>query len=95
LAAGPAEHLPETLLERLNKEEADLVTEVGLAPTRPAPAEACVQALKRLRYERERAEVQREIDRLQQSGTAGDDARIDALWRQKIDLSQRIEAMDA
>lgn len=93
LAAGAPEHLPGTLMERLNQEEAELVAAVSRTPKRPAPADACVQALKRLRYERERAEVQREIDRLQQLGAAGDDARIDALWRQKKDLSQRIEAM--
>jgi hypothetical protein len=85
--------LPQTLAERLNGEEADLVSEIGQVPTRPAPAEACAQALKRLRYERERAAVQREIDRLQEAGQGGDDARIDALWRQKKDLSQRIEAL--
>ena len=93
LAAGSPEHLPQTLSERLNKEEADLVFAIGQSPTCPAPAEACVQALKRLRYERERAAVQREIDRLQEAGQGGDDARIDALWRQKKDLSQRIEAL--
>jgi DNA primase len=93
LAAGAPEHLPRTLAERLNQEEAELVSEIGQAPTRPAPADACVQALKRLRYERERAAVQREIDRLQESGQGGDDARIDALWLQKKDLSQRIEAL--
>jgi len=93
LAAGSPEHLPQTLAERLNGEEADLVSEIGQVPTRPAPAEACAQALKRLRYERDRAAVQREIDRLQEAGQGGDDARIDALWRQKKDLSQRIEAL--
>lgn len=93
LAGGPPEHLPGTLMERLNQEEAELVAAVSQASRRPAPADACVQALKRLRYERECAEVQREIDRLQQQGAPGDDARIDALSRQKMDLSQRIEAM--
>jgi DNA primase len=92
LAAGGPEHLPQTLVERLNQEEADLVSGIGASPARPAPADACVQALKRLRYERERAAVQREIDQLQESGHGGD-ARIDALWRQKKDLSQRIEAL--
>lgn len=93
LAGGPPEHLPGTLMERLSQEEAELVTAVSQASRRPAPADACVQALKRLRYERECAEVQREIDRLQQQGAPGDDARIDVLSRQKMDLSQRIEAM--
>jgi hypothetical protein len=85
--------MPETLAERLTKEEAELVARIGQAPTSPAPALACAQALKRLRYERERAEIQHQIDRLQEDGASGDDARIDALWRQKRDLLQRLEAL--
>jgi hypothetical protein len=54
---------------------------------------ACVQALKRLRYERERAEVQQEIDRLQDQGAGDDSHRLEALWARKMDLVQRIETL--
>jgi DNA primase len=94
LAAVPAEQLPGLLLERLSREEAQLVSQAGRAPTPPAPAAACAQALKRRRYERERAAVQREIDRLQASGAPVTDARFDALMRQKVALKERLEALD-
>jgi len=90
-AAGAG--LPTTLLERLNDQEAELVRRISERPTAPAPPDGCIYALKRLRYERERAELQREIDRLQEAGAQGDDARIDALWRQKADLLHRLEAL--
>ena len=90
-AAGAG--LPKTLLERLNDQEAELVTRISERPTAPAPPDGCIYALKRLRYERQRAELQREIDRLQEAGAQGDDARIDALWRQKADLLHRLEAL--
>jgi hypothetical protein len=54
-----------------------------------------VQALKRLRYERERAEVQREIDRLQDQGGSGDSRQLETLWQRKMDLLQRIESLSA
>jgi len=91
LAQAAGAGLPNTLLERLNDQEAALVRRISERPTAPAPPDGCIYALKRLRYERERAELQREIDRLQEAGAQGDDARIDALWRQKEDLLHRLE----
>jgi hypothetical protein len=83
------------LLERLSMVEAQLVT--GIAGGQPEPhvhdAEGCVRSIKRLRYERERAAVQREIDRLQQLGAAEHGAQIDALWSRKQDLIHRIEGL--
>jgi phage host-nuclease inhibitor protein Gam len=52
-----------------------------------------VKALKRLRYERERGDLQREIDRLQELGAAQHDAEITALWARKKDLLTRIESL--
>ncbi len=91
LAEGAGAGLPSTLLERLNDQEATLVRRISERPTAPAPPDGCIYALKRLRYERERAELQREIDRLQEAGAQGNDARIDALWRRKADLLHRLE----
>jgi len=86
---------PSVLLERLSMVEAQLVT--GIAGGQPEPhvhdAEGCVRSIKRLRYERERAAVQREIDRLQQLGAVEHGAQIDALWSRKQDLIHRIEAL--
>ena len=85
---------PSVLLERLTMVEAQLVT--GIASESEAPvheAEDCARLLKRLRYERERAAVQQEIDRLQQLGAAQHGEQIDALWARKRDLLHRIEGL--
>ena len=52
-------------------------------------------ALKKCRFDRERAEVQREIDRLQEQGGARYEDEIVTLWARKKDLLQRIEEMGA
>jgi DNA primase len=95
LAGFPADSLPNSLLERLSTGEAQLVERIGAQTGPAAPPDDCVRALKRLRYERERAEVQREIDRLQELGAAAHDAEITALWTRKKDLLTRIEALSA
>jgi hypothetical protein len=50
-----------------------------------------VRTLKRLRYSRENADLQREIDRLQQAGAARHEHEIIALWERKKDLLQRLD----
>jgi hypothetical protein len=90
-----ADQVTSRLLERLSEQETRLVTGIGADPARPAPADACVRALRLLRYDRERAELQREIDRLQQERAPGVTARIEQLGLQKIDLKRRIEALGA
>jgi DNA primase len=93
LQGWPSDALPETLIERLSEGEAGLVHEIGRQTQPPAEPVDCVRALKRLRYVRERAEVQREIDRLQEQGGAGHGDKIVALWERKKALVQRIEAL--
>jgi DNA primase len=93
LQEWPAAALPEALLERLTTVEAALVQEIGRQPHPPGPPLDCVQALKRLRYTRERADVQREIDRLQEEGGANHESEILALWARKKVLLQRIESL--
>jgi len=93
LQGWPTDALPETLIQRLNEGEAGLVQEISRQPHPPAEPVDCVRALKRLRYLRERAEVQREIDRLQEQGAAGHGDQIVALWDRKKALVQRIEAL--
>jgi len=82
---------PVAFLARLSRQEAELVTGIAAAAAPPAPPYECAVELKRLRLEREGAAVQREIDRVQQSGR-GDD--IDRLWQQKHELLRRIAALE-
>ena len=91
LARSEADSLPAALLERLSTEEAQLATGIAAEPHAPAPALACAQAIRRLRYERQGAAVQREIDRLQEAGSGSD---IDSLWQQKRELLQRMAALE-
>ena len=89
----PSEALPATLKERLTRGEALLVEELGRPTSCPADPGDCVKALKKRRLDRERAEVQREIDRLQEQGGAGYEDQIMSLWTRKKGLLQRIEAL--
>jgi DNA primase len=86
-----ADLLPSVLLQRLSTVNAQLVTSIAAHDAAPAPAGECARALKRLRWERERAAIQREIDRLQELGAGQHGSEIDALWQKKIDLLHRIE----
>lgn len=94
LQGWPAASLPGTLVERLTKGEAGLVADISRQPTAPADPSDCVKALKKLRFDRERATVQREIDRLQELGAARYEDQIVALWAKKRALLHRIEALD-
>ena len=83
---------PSVLLERLNMVEAQLVTNVAAEPEPPYRAPSfCLKAFRKARYERERAAVQREIDRLQNTGE-GDNGEINALLARKGDLVRLIQA---
>jgi len=73
--------------------EAQLLSSVAAAPFAPAPPDACVRALRRLRFEREQAEVQQEIDRLQKLGAEAHDREINELWQRRKDLLYRIEGL--
>ena len=87
--------LPSGLLERLSTMEIQLATAVAAEPAPPVlDLSACVRELKRLRYDREQAAVQREIDRLQELGAAERGAEIDALWTRKHQLLQRIAGLN-
>ena len=93
LQGTPADALPETLLERLTKGEARVVEELGRPSSAPAHPVDCVRTLKKRRFDRERADVQREIDRLQEEGAARYEDEIVSLWAKKMVLLQRIEAL--
>ena len=93
LQVSPAAALPSTLLQRLSTVNAQLVASIAANPTPQAPPLECVRALKRLRLERERAAIQREIDQLQEMGAGQHGNEIDALWQKKKDLLLRIEQL--
>jgi hypothetical protein len=94
LQGWPATSLPQTLVERLSTGEAALVDEIGRQTHPPSVAADCVRTLKRLRCDRERAAVQREIDRLQEQGADRHEHEIIALWDRKKALLQQIESLN-
>ena len=89
----PLDRLPSALLQRLSTVNAHLVTRIAATATPPATPADCVRALKRLRCERDRAAIQREIDRLQQLGATEHGHEINDLWQRKKDLLHRIEQL--
>jgi DNA primase len=91
----PDESFPSALIERLNDRLARQVTSVAAETAAPAPAADCIRALKLLRYDRERAALQREIDQLRDEGTAASATLIEQLYDRKVDLKRRIEALSA
>ena len=92
LQGWPPAGIPGGLLERLSKGEAALVQDIATQPGAPSEdASDCARTLKRLRYDRERAALQREIDRLQEDGASRHEAEIVALWERKKELLHRIE----
>jgi DNA primase len=87
------EFSPSALLQRLSTVNAQLVTSIAANSSPPAPALECARALQRLRCERERAAIQREIDRLQELGAGQYGHEIDALWHRKKNLLHQIEEL--
>ena len=87
----PVDLLPSALLQRLSTVNAQLVTSIAAHDVAPAPAGDSARAIKRLRWQRDRAAIQREIDRLQELGAGQYGREIDALWQKKKDLLHRIE----
>jgi DNA primase len=95
LQGCPPTSLPGELIQRLNSQEVELVQEIGRHKQAPGDPAECVRALRRMRFDRERAAVQREIDRLQEEGAARYEQEILALWARKKSLLQQIEALIA
>jgi hypothetical protein len=84
---------PSALLERLSTVDAQLVAAIASeSEAHVHDADGCVRIIKRLRYERERAAIQREIDRLQEFGGQSGEQLQELLVR-KYDLIQRIEGL--
>ena len=84
---------PAALLERLTMVDAQLVAAIASeGEAHVCDAHDCTRMLKRLRWERERAAIQREIDRLQEVG-GHEGEKLQELLVRKYDVIQRIEAL--
>lgn len=89
LAPGDAAEFPNRLMERLSTEEAHQLAAIASEAAAPVlDAESSVKSLKRLNDERQLAEVQRQIDRLQTQGTRGPE--LDDLLLRKLELGRRV-----
>ena len=94
LQGWPTEGLPQALLERLSREEAGLVAEITAQPEPPVRVPAdCVAELRRLQLARERADVQRQLDRLLEQGIPSNDHRINELGMRQLALKQQIDSL--
>jgi DNA primase len=81
--------IPGALVERLSTAEAALVHHIAADGSAPADPADCVQTLRKQRYDRERAQIQQEIDRLQETAAGQYSERLNELLRKKEAL-QRI-----
>ncbi len=94
----PAAQVPSALIQRLSERDAQLVTGIAseLAPPAKSLAE-CIAAMRRLRLDHERADLQRQIDRLQgeDAGEPGrrNDDEIARLYDRKIALLRQMEEL--
>jgi hypothetical protein len=89
--------IPAELVQRLSTMNAQLVTGIAGQDVPPFVTTdglaECTRALRRLRWERDRAAIQREIDRLQGLGQAEHNDKILLLLTEKGHLAQRIEEL--
>src|SRR5262249_45786146 len=91
LHGGPVEHIPSTLLQRLSTVDAQLVTSIAASAKAPALPAECARTIKRLRWERERAAIKREIDRLQELGAQEHGHAIDQLSQRLLAVAMQID----
>jgi DNA primase len=91
LHGEPPDLFPSALLQRLSTVNAQLVTSIAANSTQSAPPPACVHAIKRLRWERERAAIRREIDRLQELGSEQHGREIDVLSQRLLAVAVQLD----
>ena len=91
----PPDVLPGLLRERLNEGERALLERAARADAPVAAAADCVNTLRRRRYDRERAAIQEEIDRLQERSPAVNDEALASLWERKKAILKRLEELNA
>lgn len=80
------------LMERLSSVEAQMLAAAAAEASSPVLSpQRSVESLKRLRLERERAGVQRDIDQLQAAGDTG--SRLTELLERKLSIQRALESM--
>ncbi len=93
LALEDSAAVPNSLMERLNSVEAQWLAATASESSPPVlDAESAVRSLKRMRFERQKADLQREIDRLQSAGDSG--AILMDLLQKKQELGRRLDHDD-
>jgi DNA primase len=93
----PPDFLPGLLRERLSDDERRMIERASAPAMPPAAPTDCVNAVRRLRIERDREAVQDEIDRLQAKPSASpvsNDA-LATLWAKKKEILKRLEELGA
>jgi hypothetical protein len=97
LADVPPDVLPGLLRERLSGGEQALLERAARPDAETASSPDCVHALKRLRYERELALIQQDIERLDETPPAGRDLNRELLmlWERKKELLRRLDEAGA
>ena len=93
LSDVPPDVLPNMLHERLSEGERALLDRAAGSDRPVAEPPSCVQALRRLRWNRELAVVQEAIEHLQERGGTEQGGQLTELWSRKKELLQRLEAM--
>jgi DNA primase len=98
-AESGADGLPKLLSERLSEVERALVARAASAAAPVAPAADCARSLRRMRVDRERAEVQALIDKLQSLGEApgavpAGNVELRELWERKMALLRQLEELN-
>lgn len=88
LAEMPPEVLPELLRERLSEGEQALMARAARNEASPAPPADCIHALRKVRLERERAQLQAQIDQAE-----GHPDRLKELYALKTAISRRLNEM--
>jgi len=90
----PPDVLPNLLHERLSEGERSLLDRAAGAGAAAAAPPDCVHALKRLRWSRELAAVQDEIEQVQARAEDDGDRQLTDLWVRKKELLRRIDGAD-
>jgi len=94
LSDVPPDFIPAMLRERLSEAERTAFEKVAAAEVPPAGPTDCVNALKRLRIQRDSVAVQEEIDRLEEPGQTSKET-LSTLWAKKKELLQQLQALKA
>lgn len=92
----PYDQVPSGLIQRLSEGDAQLVTRIASEPVPPANSLVeCVAAMRRLRLDAERADLQRQIDQLQRqgAGVGRNDDEIARLFDRKVALLHEMEEL--